>query len=237
MLSLTVKLILSHIIGDFVLQPNNWVRDKINNKYKSKYLYYHILVHSITLLVILKFQGYWLGISIIVITHYLFDLTKSYLEKEPNSFVLFITDQFLHLLVIAIVVYTYEPYIIEIDLFYSDKIMLTLVVIFTITFVLSIVIKSITSIWNIDEDNDNESLKNAGAYIGMLERLFILAFVALNQWSAIGFLLAAKSVFRFGDLSNAKDRKLTEYILIGTLLSFGSAILIALGYKYLLKMI
>jgi hypothetical protein len=36
--------------------------------------------------------------------------------------------------------------------------------------------------------------------------------------------LAAKSVFRFGDLKESKDRKLTEYILIGTLLSFGIAI-------------
>jgi hypothetical protein len=40
----------------------------------------------------------------------------------------------------------------------------------------------------------------------------------------IGFLLAAKSVFRFGDLTRAKNRKLTEYILIGTLLSFLIAI-------------
>jgi len=53
----------------------------------------------------------------------------------------------------------------------------------------------------------------------------------MNEWQAIGFLIAAKSVFRFGDLSRAKDRKLTEYILIGTLLSFGFAILIGLLYK------
>jgi hypothetical protein len=45
-----------------------------------------------------------------------------------------------------------------------------------------------------------------------------------SNWQAIGFLIAAKSVFRFGDLSQSKDRKLTEYILIGTLLSFGIAI-------------
>lgn len=38
---------------------------------------------------------------------------------------------------------------------------------------------------------------------------------------AVGFLLAAKSVFRFGDLRDDQDRKRTEYVLIGTLLSFG----------------
>jgi hypothetical protein len=44
--------------------------------------------------------------------------------------------------------------------------------------------------------------------------------------------LAAKSIFRFGDLKESKDVKLTEYILIGTLLSFGLGILCAIVYKY-----
>ncbi len=69
----------------------------------------------------------------------------------------------------------------------------------------------------------------------MLERLLVFSFILLNQWEAIGFLLAAKSVFRFGDLTNAKDRQLTEYILIGTLLSFGIAIIISLTYLKLLS--
>jgi hypothetical protein len=96
--------------------------------------------------------------------------------------------------------------------------------------------KVIISKWK-PEENNEKSLENAGAYIGMLERLFIFAFVLLNQWVGIGFLLTAKSVFRFGDLSKASDRKLTEYILIGTLLSFGLAISIALCYKFLLEII
>src|SRR5690606_34484568 len=72
-------------------------------------------------------------------------------------------------------------------------------------------------------DSNDESLNNAGKYIGILERLFVFTFVVTGNWEAIGFLLAAKSVFRFGDLKESKDRKLTEYILIGTLLSFGIA--------------
>lgn len=236
MFNLLIKLILSHIIGDFVLQPQKWVADKVENKAKSKYLYYHILVHTIVLLIVLQFQGYWLGIVIIILTHFVFDLIKVYLNQWLSSRILFFTDQLLHLFVIAIVVYIYEPFIIELDLLYSDKVLLTLGAIFTTTFVISIVIKVLTLKWSIAEDQENESLKNAGAYIGMLERLFVLAFVIFNQWSAIGFLLAAKSVFRFGDLSKAKDRKLTEYILIGTLLSFGFAIIIALVYKNLLNL-
>jgi hypothetical protein len=53
----------------------------------------------------------------------------------------------------------------------------------------------------------------------------------MGHFDAIGFLLAAKSIFRFGDLKEAKDRKLTEYVLIGTLLSFGIALLIGLLVK------
>jgi hypothetical protein len=52
------------------------------------------------------------------------------------------------------------------------------------------------------------------------------------EW--LGLLLAAKSIFRFGDLTNAKDKNLTEYILIGTLLSFGLAIACAVVYKSIL---
>ena len=51
----------------------------------------------------------------------------------------------------------------------------------------------------------------------------------------IGFLLAAKSIFRFGDLNKAQELRNTEYILIGTLTSFAIAISIGLIiYKGLL---
>ncbi len=86
--------------------------------------------------------------------------------------------------------------------------------------------------WHLSIENADDSLHDAGKNIGYIECLFIFVFIVLNQWSAIGFLLAAKSVFRFGDLSRARDRKLTEYILIGTLLSFGLAILTGVLFNY-----
>ena len=49
----------------------------------------------------------------------------------------------------------------------------------------------------------------------------------INQFAAIGFLLAAKSIFRFGDLTKSEDKKLTEYVLLGTLTSV--VITIAVG--------
>ncbi|WP_316929641.1 hypothetical protein [Winogradskyella psychrotolerans] len=95
----------------------------------------------------------------------------------------------------------------------------------------SILMKTIFSKWNISKlTKDNESLKDAGNYIGVLERLLVFVFVVLGHWEAVGFLITAKSVFRFGDLTASKERKLTEYILIGTLISFGIAIITSLLY-------
>ena len=44
---------------------------------------------------------------------------------------------------------------------------------------------------------EQESLQNAGEWIGMLERTLVLLFIVIGHWEAVGFLLAAKSVFRF----------------------------------------
>ena len=74
----------------------------------------------------------------------------------------------------------------------------------------------------------SSSLPDAGKFIGYLERLLVLLFILYNHWEAVGFLLAAKSVFRFGNLKESHDRKLTEYVLIGTLLSFSLALVVSL---------
>jgi Flp pilus assembly pilin Flp len=62
----------------------------------------------------------------------------------------------------------------------------------------------------------------------------ILTFILIKQFEAIGFLLAAKSVFRFGDLKDESDRKRTEYILVGTLISFTITIGLGLVIGFLL---
>ncbi len=51
----------------------------------------------------------------------------------------------------------------------------------------------------------------------------VLTFILLNQFEAVGFLIAAKSILRYKN----DDVLKTEYVLIGTMLSFG--ISIALG--------
>ncbi len=233
MLILTLKLLLAHILGDFALQPNKWDKSKRELKEKSPFLYWHILVHAVTLLLILKFDTRFLfGICIILISHYIIDLSKLYLLKKKNEQVLFFADQFLHILVIIGVSYSYFPIELKMDNYFTPKFISLAIAILLITSVTSICMKVLISNW---KPKEKKTLKNAGTYIGMLERLFIFGFIVINYWEGVGFLLAAKSVFRFGDLSNTEDRNLTEYILIGTLLSFGIAILIAEGYLHVLS--
>ena len=234
MIDLTIKLLIAHIIGDFVLQPNKWVQAKKEKAFRSKYFYLHGFIHLLSLFVLLGFNwSYWPSIVAIVVSHLVIDLFKLNLEKKLNPRLLFTLDQLLHLAVIGIIVYINTPFKIEFKKIYSTELLLLILAILIITFVSAIVMKTIMSKWILEEDKSEDSLENAGKYIGILERLFVFGFILLNQWSAIGLLIAAKSVFRFGDLSRAKDRKLTEYILIGTLISFGLAISVGLLYQYL----
>jgi hypothetical protein len=70
-----------------------------------------------------------------------------------------------------------------------------------------------------------------GRVIGLLERVLIYFFVLHGQFGAVGFTLAAKGFTRFKELDN---RGFAEYVLIGTLLSSGLAMLTAVGIQRLL---
>lgn len=82
------------------------------------------------------------------------------------------------------------------------------------------------------EDKVGDEEYSMGRLIGLLERIFIFIFVLLNQYSAIGFILAAKGVTRFNNFKD--DRPFAEYVLIGTLLSTLLALIIGWGVKILL---
>lgn len=234
MIAFLLKTLIAHVLGDFVLQADHWIKDKQLKKVKSRFLYFHIIIHAGLLLVLLQFNfEFWVAFLVIPISHYVIDIIKIYLEEKINSRYLFTFDQLAHLAVILGLAWYYYPQELTLNIQLSNTLLLLMLSIILLTYGVAVFIKVIMSIWDLPEDSDKDSLSKAGKYIGILERLFVFSFVAMQEWQAIGFLIAAKSVFRFGDLSRAKDRKLTEYILIGTLLSFGFAILVGLMYKYI----
>jgi hypothetical protein len=55
----------------------------------------------------------------------------------------------------------------------------------------------------------------------------VFLFILSAQPAGVGFLVAAKSIFRFGELKDNETRMEAEYIIIGTMLSFAWALTIA----------
>ncbi|MDW7708910.1 MAG: hypothetical protein SCH98_00435 [Deferrisomatales bacterium] len=71
-------------------------------------------------------------------------------------------------------------------------------------------------------------LHDAGRIIGCLERFLFLTFVLADAWSAVGFVLAAKGLIRYGEIQDDRDHKIAEYVLIGTMASLAWAVTVGL---------
>lgn len=228
-----IQLILAHLLGDFILQPNSWVSDKESRKLKSKYLYLHVLIHTVLSFIFLWDLDLWWIAVLVGISHLLIDAAKLYFQNIKTKKIWFFTDQALHVAVIGGVSFYFNEF--DFDFLKDEEFLKVLMAALFLTSPASIFIKLLLSSWTpVNEQTGSlqtESLSNAGKYIGILERLMVFTFITVNHWEGVGFMVAAKSVFRFSDLAQAKQRKLTEYVLIGTLLSFGLAVLTGILIK------
>lgn len=244
-----LQLIMAHLIGDFFLQFNAWVKDKERFKWLSPYLYIHCIIHGILIILFTVGLTYWKQAVIITLAHYIIDGIKLQFQREKTKRQWFFADQALHLLVIVAVWWNTENVVFDFSFLKNPQILTVLTAIILLLNPASYAIKFFISKWapwplksNVEgtslttvNNKDDESLEKAGRIIGMIERTLILSFILLDRWQAIGFLLAAKSIFRFGQLNTAKDRRLTEYVLIGTLVSFFVAIITGIITLHLIK--
>lgn len=229
MITILLKLFLAHFLGDFVFQPYKWVKSKEQKGMKSNYFWFHIGIHFLLMLLLTGFEVSLIPVVIgIGISHLIIDVLKVKLQHKFSVIPLFFADQVLHVLVILISLGFYYDIDWSFVLQFQDKWLLIILAFVLLTYVSGVIMKVILSKWDLNHF-EGGALEKAGWYIGVLERLFIFGFVYLDYWAGIGFLIAAKSIFRFSDLSRSKDRKLTEYVLIGTLLSYGLAMVIALA--------
>ncbi|QLE02242.1 DUF3307 domain-containing protein [Galbibacter sp. BG1] len=230
-MELFLKLFLAHLLGDFTFQSKKWVLDKEEKKLRSGKLYFHTLIHIVLAFLFIWDLSLWYIPLIVGITHFLIDAAKLSLQTARTKRLLFFLDQLLHIAVIICISLLQTSTKIDFSNIFNSELLLLFCAVVFLTEPASILIKTIISVYTPKTEMDKgDSLENAGKYIGMLERLLVFTFIATNHWEGVGFLIAAKSIFRFSDLTEAKDRKLTEYILIGTLLSFGIAIVTSLLY-------
>ncbi|MEP6464778.1 MAG: DUF3307 domain-containing protein [Parafilimonas sp.] len=230
-----------HFFADFVLQSKKLVQQKRERKAASWFLYVHCFIHAVLIYLISPDKSLWLIPLIVFITHYCIDLWK--LHQKENAFT-FSIDQLLHLLVLVIVWMIFYQHanwftfhLLQLFDDYNFW-LITTAYLFTI-FPLAYLIGYSTQRWRKDIEQNTDlsstSLSEAGKWIGIFERILVLTFVLNNHFEGIGFLIAAKSILRFNDIKGDNMRKETEYILIGTLMSFASSILIGIAVNLLLK--
>lgn len=228
---LALQIVLAHVLTDFVFQSNKLIKQKRKKKAKAPFLYVHALLAGILTYLIIQDWSLWWVPVVISVTHFFIDLWK--LNHKKNTLSIFLLDQLLHLLVLLgiwlCLTQNYEQLIPFLGSLISSKVFLTyligyLIAIFPIGFIIGMATQS----WQkeIAKEDGLSSLKKAGRYIGIFERILVLTFILTNNFSAIGFLIAAKSILRFSDKSKSGARKQTEYVLIGTLMSFSLTIII-----------
>jgi len=229
-LLLLIRLIIAHVAADFMLQPSFWVADRLQKKIRSPYLYLHILVVSGLAWIFAWDLTAWPLILFIGSTHLLVDLWKSY---RPDTTGAFLADQATHLilLVLAWMLFTHTTFVTGIKLRYllnnpSNWIVLLafLLAIWPCGYLVAKATKGWRNQIKSSDEQDLSGLDNAGTWIGRIERVLILSLILLQQYQAIGFLIASKSIFRFSGISDKKQRREAEYILIGTLISFALGI-------------
>jgi hypothetical protein len=220
------RLLVAHIIGDFVLQPDSWVESRNRRHFASPYLYIHGLIHfALAMAFSFTADAWWIG-AVIGGGHILLDGGKALLRG--NSVGAFVVDQMLHLAIIAACwcrLQDIHPAVVLRPLIDAPALWWIATGYLLNIFLYPRFIALATQKWRVHVPPERELLYKAGRWIGIIERILVFTFVLIGQYAAVGFLMAAKSVLRFGDLRESKDKGHTEYVLIGTLLSFGLALI------------
>jgi len=231
------KLLIAHLLTDFILQPAYWIEHRQQKKFASGKLYLHGLITGIVALLFVG-TGYWLVVLIITLSHILIDGWKSY---QPEKVKFFLIDQLLHLVVILFCWYFSflgweDIKLVGVQLSYNEEFWIIATAFVFLGFPSGIMIGKLTRKWQ-DQIKETATevmaLADAGKWIGILERTIILVLILQAQYGAIGLLIAAKSILRFNQ-TNSQEAK-TEYVLIGSLISIGMAIVVGVVVNYLIQ--
>ena len=218
-LELFLCLVLAHLVADVVLQNNKVCKYKAEKKWKSVYHYVHALImFGLAWLVAWDVNFWWCALTVGA-THFAIDMWKSYREENVKWFAV---DQLLHIAIMAGVAWMWR----SMNDWSMPMDMAVYYVVMSIAIIVcwkpsNIFIKLMLKHYSVNMPEDQGSGFNAGSLIGNIERWLILAFVIMQRYEAIGLLIAAKSIIRFGD---AQTRK-SEYVLAGTLMSIFIAVL------------
>lgn len=235
-ISLLGFLVAGHTVGDFVLQT----RRMALGKGQPRWLLAH--ASTVTAAQVICLLPVWSGPVIVValgigVLHGLVDGAKArMLRGRDERFWPFAVDQLVHLLILlgaALLLsrLPLRPWFPELAALSAAAYLAWFVAAYAFNVNgSSSLVRAVLRRFTPPEAANGEQ-PGAGRVIGVLERLITLTLVLLDQWGALGFVLAAKSIARFKDL----DQRLSaEYYLIGTLMSLALAVASALLLRLLL---
>lgn len=230
---------IAHLLADYFAQPQ-CVSDKKRSDFLSSW---HIYVHAVIVFAAsaaatLTWEfALWAGA--IALVHFGIDVGKVALElrmkARDESFrggrLLFFADQFLHFAVIYLAVLLYVrsggqvPGYLEWCTVHGLLVTAGLLLCLKPANILvKVCLSTLKTNSAIGESLQNESLQRAGRWIGSIERAITFVLVVMGHYTAMGFIIAAKSILRYGDNTHK-----TEYVLVGTLISFGLAFALGTG--------
>ncbi|MGA9568288.1 MAG: DUF3307 domain-containing protein [Candidatus Korobacteraceae bacterium] len=235
-----LALILAHLCGDFPLQTDALVRAKKNG---FRGFAIHAAVHylcAIAALLTFTHDPVW-GIypqSLLILyvaLHVLLDYLKvRYLKirGQSDSTGPFVVDQALHLImVIALslaLLHIWPPQLALAGVWTEQRrhtMLLLAVTYVAVIFAGGYLVRSLTRSLTVQmeppEGESPKALRDAGLYIGWLERFLVLTALLVQSPAMIGLILTGKSIAR---LSELKGPQFAEYFLIGTLLSVSLAV-------------
>ena len=228
MIDTLLILLAAHALADFALQTG-WM---VANKRRPWVILVHIgLVMASAALVAGSVSP--LPLLVLGLLHLLIDVWKQFLTDR--GFMAFALDQMAHLislLLVALLFPAFGPEGVWLsppdgwpapppDLFRAGLILIAGFVFTVITAAHGI--RLFMARFGGDGP-EAAGLPAGGFYIGVFERALIFFLALIGEITAIGFLIAAKSVLRFGVTA---ERKSSEYVIIGTLVSFAWALVIS----------
>lgn len=231
--NLLIRLCLAHLLADFVFQTKKMVDNK---KWLGKHMVQHIgIVATFTFV----FTFSWQLTLVVASLHWVTDGCKYSLKKKyPTAdTTLFFTDQLAHLLSLITIwglYYGFTETLLKAVVFPFVTYKMSLVVLgyvvvmWPVGYVMQFALKGIVKTTS---PQSEEKIEHGGKLIGLFERVIILTFVLLGEYSAIGFLITGKSIIRF---SQQGENLRSEYVLVGTMMSYALAILVGVVINYLL---
>ncbi|MFG6531803.1 MULTISPECIES: DUF3307 domain-containing protein [unclassified Sulfitobacter] len=219
--------LIAHLLADFVFQTNAMVAAKR----KPQVLLLHgAIVFALTALAL---GGSLIPAALLALAHTAIDALKTYAvpEHQRDRLWPYLTDQLAHLISIGVLVlYAPDAFASGIWADHSGTLIppaLFLAGLITATLAGGPAVGGLMLPHKAQAQPDG--LENAGRMIGLLERALIFLMVMIGELAGIGFLIAAKSILRFDTVK--KNQKISEYVIIGTLASFGWALIAAFATK------